>query len=116
MFPPGANLVTGQAQAGMWFGKTDDLFSQFGKPQGWGGPWRNQTVSAGQASDPYLMTGVVLAPPQPGVRRAVEELPMLCLSVCGLVLGVKGRAWLVRVGVRGRERVYSNHPRWILVA
>lgn len=68
----GANLVTGQAQAGMWFGKTDDLFSQFGKPQGWGGPWRNQTVSAGEASDPYLMTGfdkkvlhLTVAGPQP---------------------------------------------------
>jgi len=33
------NLVTGQAQSGLWFGKTDDLWS-WGKPKGWGGPWR----------------------------------------------------------------------------
>jgi hypothetical protein len=38
------------------FGKTDDLWG-FGKPQGWGGPWRNTEVVSGQVSDPYLMTG-----------------------------------------------------------
>jgi hypothetical protein len=50
------NLLAGQPQAGLWFGKTDDLW-QFGKPQGWGGPWWEQQVAAGQPSDPYLMTG-----------------------------------------------------------
>lgn len=50
------NLVTGQPQAGLWFGKTDDLWG-FGKPRGWGGPWRRENVTSGQASDPYLMTG-----------------------------------------------------------
>lgn len=50
------NWVTGQSQSGLWFGKTDDLWS-FGKPQGWGGPWRNDAVGVGEASDPYLMTG-----------------------------------------------------------
>ena len=50
------NRVTGQSQSGLWFGKTDDLFS-FGKPQGWGGPWRYDVVQAGVPSDPYLMTG-----------------------------------------------------------
>ena len=29
------NLVTGQSQGGLWFGKTDDLW-QFGPPRGWG--------------------------------------------------------------------------------
>jgi hypothetical protein len=52
----GANLYTGQAQTGLWFGKTDDLWS-LGKVQGWGGPWRSKKVEAGQQSDPYLMTG-----------------------------------------------------------
>ncbi len=50
------NPVVGQPQSGIWFGKTDDLW-QFGKPKGWGGPWRRAKLRAGQASDPFLMTG-----------------------------------------------------------
>ena len=52
----GRSLYDPQSQAGIWFGKTDDLWS-FGKPQGWGGPWRKAKVTAGEASDPFLMTG-----------------------------------------------------------
>ena len=52
----GRNLYSPQSQAGIWFGKTDDLWS-FGKPQGWGGPWRASKVKAGVPSDPFLMTG-----------------------------------------------------------
>jgi hypothetical protein len=51
-----ANPVAGQPQANLWFGKTDDLW-QWGKPQGWGGPWWETSVEAGVPSDPYLMTG-----------------------------------------------------------
>jgi hypothetical protein len=51
-----ANPFVGQPQANLWFGKTDDLW-QFGKPTGWGGPWREQPVGANEVSDPYLMTG-----------------------------------------------------------
>ncbi len=50
------NAVGGQPQSNLWFGKTDDLWS-FGKPQGWGGPWRDTQVKAGEPSVPYLMTG-----------------------------------------------------------
>ncbi len=50
------NPVGGQPQAGIWFGKTDDLWS-WGKPQGWGGPWRRAAVTKGAPSDPFLMTG-----------------------------------------------------------
>ena len=50
------NPVGGQPQSGIWFGKTDDLW-QFGKPKGWGGPWRKAAVKPGEASDPFLMTG-----------------------------------------------------------
>ncbi|MBN1417592.1 MAG: twin-arginine translocation signal domain-containing protein [Planctomycetes bacterium] len=50
------NLLAGDPQAGLWFGKTDDLW-RFGKPQGWGGVWRDSAVEAGVASDPYLLTG-----------------------------------------------------------
>jgi hypothetical protein len=53
-----SNAYVGQPQAGLWFGKTDDLWS-WGRPQGWGGPWYQQTVAAGVPSDPYLMTGFV---------------------------------------------------------
>ena len=52
----GANPLTGEPQSGLWFGKTDDLWS-FGKPAGWGGPWWETVVAAGEPSDPYLMTG-----------------------------------------------------------
>lgn len=51
-----AYLFAGEPQAGLWFGKTDDLW-QFGKPKGWGGPWWETSVQAGESSDPYLMTG-----------------------------------------------------------
>lgn len=52
----GDNLLCAEPQSGLWFGKTDDLW-QFGKVKGWGGPWWETTVKAGEASDPYLMTG-----------------------------------------------------------
>jgi hypothetical protein len=51
-----ANPMSGQPQAGIWFGKTDDLWS-WGKPQGWGGPWRKAAVRKDQYSEPFLMTG-----------------------------------------------------------
>jgi len=46
----------GQPQSGLWFGNIDDLW-QLGKPTGWGGPWWNTPVNAGEISDPFLMTG-----------------------------------------------------------
>ncbi len=46
----------GQPQSGLWFGDLDDLW-QMGKPTGWGGPWWNTPVQAGEVSDPFLMTG-----------------------------------------------------------
>ena len=51
-----ANPLAGEPQSGLWFGKTDDLWS-FGKPQGWGGVWWETEARAGEPSDPYLMTG-----------------------------------------------------------
>lgn len=50
------NAVVGQPQAGIWFGKTDDLWS-WGKPAGWGGPWWESDIAKGVPSDAYLMTG-----------------------------------------------------------
>lgn len=47
---------TGQPQSGLWFGNIDELW-QMGKPKGWGGPWWEKEVKAGEPSEPYLMTG-----------------------------------------------------------
>lgn len=52
----GLSPTTAEPQSGLWMGKTDDLWS-FGKPAGWGGPWWEEPIQRGQASDPYLMTG-----------------------------------------------------------
>ena len=50
------NPRAGQPQAGLWFGKTDDLWS-FGKPSGWGAVWWDTNVKPQTVSDPFLMTG-----------------------------------------------------------
>jgi hypothetical protein len=52
----GHNGQCAEPQSGLWFGRTDDLW-KLGKPKGWGGPWWEDLVEAGQPSDPYLMTG-----------------------------------------------------------
>ncbi len=41
---------------GLWFGMIDDLW-KLGGPKGYGGPWLDTPVQAGERSDPYLMTG-----------------------------------------------------------
>ncbi len=51
-----SNPLGGQPQANLWLGKTDDLWG-FGRPAGWGGPWRRTPVEAGEPSDPFLLTG-----------------------------------------------------------
>jgi len=48
--------AVGQPQSGLHFGNIDDLW-RMGKPSGWGGPWRDTSVQAGETSDPFLMTG-----------------------------------------------------------
>lgn len=54
--PQDANPLAGQPQAGLWFGKTDDLWS-WGKATGEGGVWYDDDVTANRPSDPYLMYG-----------------------------------------------------------
>lgn len=46
------NPLAGQPQAGLWFGKTDDLWS-WGKPTGEGGVWSDDEVTAHVPSDPF---------------------------------------------------------------
>jgi hypothetical protein len=48
--------AVGQPQSNLWFGNIDDLWNM-GKPTGWGGPWWETEVKAGENSDPFLMTG-----------------------------------------------------------
>jgi len=52
----GGNVQCAEPQSGLWFGRTDDLW-KLGKPKGWGGPWWEDAIKAGEPSDPYLMTG-----------------------------------------------------------
>ncbi|MBP5320163.1 MAG: hypothetical protein J6334_04175 [Kiritimatiellae bacterium] len=40
----------------VWAGVVDDLWAA-GKVRGVGGPWKDRDVTAGEVSDPYLMTG-----------------------------------------------------------
>lgn len=51
-----ANLLSGEPHAGLWMGNIDELW-RFGKPAGWGGPWQESAIQAGQPSDPFLMYG-----------------------------------------------------------
>jgi hypothetical protein len=51
----GAHLVRSQdGEAAVWVGVIDDLW-KLGKPTGRGGPWKDTSVKAGVASDPYLI-------------------------------------------------------------
>ncbi len=52
----GDSLVRSPSGAALWLGEVDDIW-QMGEPRGKGGPWKDSTVSANTASDPYLMYG-----------------------------------------------------------
>ena len=55
--PEDAHYVKSEdGKVGLWFGNVDDLW-KFGAPKGVGGPWKDTSVDAGAASDPYLMAG-----------------------------------------------------------
>ncbi len=43
-------------KAALWVGAVDDIW-KLGKPRGTGGPWKESAVKAGEASDPFLLTG-----------------------------------------------------------
>ncbi|MCA9263202.1 MAG: hypothetical protein KDA60_05115 [Planctomycetales bacterium] len=45
-----------KSNCAVWLGGVDDLW-KLGKPVGRGGPWFSTQVTAGDCSDPYLMTG-----------------------------------------------------------
>jgi hypothetical protein len=94
--------AVGQPQSGLWFGNVDDLW-RMGKPGGWGGPWWETPVEAGQVSDPFLMTGfdkkvVHLAHDAEGTIR-------FCLDVDFLGNGT----WKMYETVRVPPRGYCHH-------
>jgi hypothetical protein len=47
-------VSSAEGKAVVWAGVIDDLW-KLGKPVGEGGPWKNSSVKAGTASDPYLI-------------------------------------------------------------
>ncbi|MCE6990513.1 hypothetical protein [Dyadobacter sp. CY323] len=47
-------IVSDDKKAAVWAGAIDDLW-KLGKPTGQGGPWKNASVNANEASDPYLI-------------------------------------------------------------
>ena len=49
------NPYAGRSQSNLWFGKPDDL-KEWGAVNGWGGPWINDDIKAGEASDPFIMS------------------------------------------------------------
>jgi hypothetical protein len=49
-------FLSDDRKAAVWAGVIDDLW-KMGKPIGKGGPWLNDTVATGAASDPYLFGG-----------------------------------------------------------
>ncbi|MBN9383549.1 MAG: hypothetical protein J0H74_22515 [Chitinophagaceae bacterium] len=50
------NPMAGRAQSNLWFGQWDDL-KTWGAASGWGGPWMNDSIKAGIASDAFLING-----------------------------------------------------------
>lgn len=50
------NPMAGRAQSNLWFGEWNDLKS-WGAATGWGGPWINDAVKAGEVSDAFLING-----------------------------------------------------------
>jgi hypothetical protein len=49
-------LRSDDGRTALWAGGIDDLW-RFGKPRGFGGPWKDSKVAAGEFSDAFLMTG-----------------------------------------------------------
>jgi hypothetical protein len=50
------NEIAGQSHSSLWFGSWADL-KNFGAPVGWGGPWLDDDLKAGDVSAPFLVAG-----------------------------------------------------------
>ncbi len=52
----GGNIWAGQSHSALWFGDLRDL-ENWGTPVGFGGPWKEDSVRANGASEPFLVAG-----------------------------------------------------------
>ena len=52
----GGNIWAGQSHSAPWFGQLSDL-EKWGAPAGFGGPWKDDAVTAGAPSEPFLVAG-----------------------------------------------------------
>jgi hypothetical protein len=52
----GGNIWAGQSHSAPWFGQLSDL-ETWGPPAGFGGPWKDDIVTAGAPSEPFLVRG-----------------------------------------------------------
>lgn len=50
------NPMAGRSQSNIWIGEPTEL-KNWGAVNGWGGPWMNDEVKAGETSDPFLING-----------------------------------------------------------
>lgn len=50
------NPMAGQSQSNLWFGTAEQL-AEWGPRAGWGGPWLQDVVRAGEPSDPFAIAG-----------------------------------------------------------
>ena len=50
------NPLTRRTQSNLWFGQLDDL-DDWGSPHGHGAVWKNESVSSGALSEPFLING-----------------------------------------------------------
>lgn len=74
----GGRIARSPDGAALWMGVIDDLW-QMGRPRGSGGPWKDAAARAGEASDPYLLSGyqarsVTVAASDPGVIALEVDL------------------------------------------
>ena len=52
-----ANTLALKDQSNLWFGDLNTIRTQWGAPTGHGSVWMNQSVAAGEISDPFLIGG-----------------------------------------------------------
>jgi hypothetical protein len=52
----GGNIWAGQSHSAPWFGQLSDL-EKWGTPAGFGGPWKDDAVTAATPSEPFLVAG-----------------------------------------------------------
>jgi hypothetical protein len=51
------NPMAGVSQSNLWFGRPEQLATDFGAAAGWGGVWLDDAVKAAQPSEAYLLAG-----------------------------------------------------------